>query len=644
MGEKLRILILEDVPSDAELAGRELRNAGISFVSERVETRDAFLARLENFAPDVILADYQLPQFDGMSALKLARERLPHVPVIMFTGSINEETAVECLQAGAADYVLKTHLARLGPAVEGAVERFRERANRQRAEEALRRSEQQYRDLVERATYGIYRSTSEGRFESVNPALVEMLGYDSEAELLALEMATDVYVDPADRSRLIQHYRQAERAAGLNEVEWKRKDGSRITVRLGGRPLRNEAGELKAFEMFVEDVTERQALEAQLRLAQKMEAVGRLAGGVAHDFNNLLTVIVGESEMALADLPEDAPARESLNEIRKAAERAAALTRQLLTFSRRQIVEPTVFNLNGLVTDMDKMLRRLIGEDVDLVIRTAPELASVEADRGQIEQVVMNLVVNARDAMPQGGNLVIQTANVTLHEKYAASHADVKAGDYVMLLVSDSGTGMTEETMAHLFEPFFTTKEKGQGTGLGLATSYGIVKQSGGHIGADSGLGIGTTMRVYLPRVAAPAAPAAHADEIEVAAPPRGTETVLLVEDEERVLAVGKRILEGQGYTVLTAPAGEDALRLVENHTGSLHLLLTDVVLPKMDGRLLAERVKELRPGINVLFTSGYTEDVVLKHRLVAGEATLLQKPFTMESLVRNVREVLERS
>ncbi len=510
--------------------------------------------------------------------------------------------------------------------------------DRKRSEESLRRSEQQYRDLVEHATYGIYRSSREGRFESANPALIEMLGYESEDELLGAGLAMDVYAELRQRGLLIGEHRETERIEGL-EVEWKQKDGTPMTVRLSGRAVRNDEGELQCFEMIAEDVTDRRTLEAQLRQSQKMEAVGRLAGGVAHDFNNLLTVIVGESEMALADLPEDAPVREGLDEIRQAADRAAGLTRQLLTFSRRQIIEPTVFSLKDLVRDTDKMLGRLIGEDIELVTRTEPDLGSVEADRGQMEQVVMNLVVNARDAMPKGGKLVIETANVTLDEEYAASHADVKAGDYVALSVSDSGTGMTEKTMAHLFEPFFTTKEKGLGTGLGLATSYGIVKQSGGHIGAYSEVGIGTTMKAYLPRVAAPAGDDAGPEAAEL---PRGTETVLLVEDEERVRAVGKRILEGQGYTVLEAADGEKALRLIENHTGSLHLLLTDVVLPKMDGRLLAERVKELLPDVKVLFASGYTEDVVLKHRLLTHEVALLQKPFTMESLLSKVREVLD--
>ena len=510
---------------------------------------------------------------------------------------------------------------------------------RRRAEEALRQSEARHRGLVENAVFGIYRSTGEGRFESVNPALVEMLGYDSEAELLAVEMATDVYVDPEDRSRLVEQAWQAERVAGPDEVEWKRKDGSRITVRLDGRPVRNEAGELKAFEMFVEDVTAQRALEQQLRQAQKMEAVGRLAGGVAHDFNNILTVILGESLMALQDLPGDHPLRDPLQEIHQAGERAEGLTRQLLAFSRKQIVEPVVFDVNELVMGVDKMLRRLIGEDIEVVTRTASDPVVITADRGQIEQVLMNLAVNARDAMPQGGDLVIETDLVTLDEDYADSHADVAAGNYALILVSDTGTGMTAEVKARLFEPFFTTKDHEHGSGLGLAVCYGIVKQIGGHISVYSEPGLGTTIKVYLPR-AGESAEAPVETVVETA--PRGDETILLVEDEEAVRRMGMRILRAQGYQVLEADDGKQALRVLEGDGDHVRLLLCDVVLPKMGGRVLADRVRELRPDIKVLFVSGYTDDVILRNQLLERHVALLQKPFTPLALASKVREVLD--
>ncbi len=771
MPEKLRILILEDAPSDAELVQRELRKAKSSFVTKCVGTREAFLAALESFSPDLILSDYTLPDIDGTTALRLVSERAPEVPVIIVTGSISEEAAVECMKAGAADYVIKDHLARLVPAVQGALERKRERERRLAAEraseqaeaelrksekqfrellesaadgivivddrqqivfvnaqaeqlfgytrqeligqpvhmlvpgrfgdhskhvesylaeptrrpmaqsqelygqrkdgsevpidvslssletdegllvtavvhdvtehrqatEALRRSEQQYRDLVEHAAYGIYRASPEGRFLAVNPALVAMIGYESEAEVIALDLARDIYADPALQEHFVEKYSGAVPIEGL-EVEWKRKDGKLIVVRLSGKPISDGEGHLQYFEMIVEDATERRSLEAQLRQAQKLEAVGRLAGGVAHDFNNLLTVVLGESEMTLADLPPQHPARDGLQEIHNAGERATALTRQLLAFSRKQVVETVVFNLNELVADLEKMLRRLIGEDIELISRTAADAGAVRADQGQIEQVLMNLAVNAREAMPQGGQLVIEAANVTLDEDYARSHADVTAGDYVQISVSDSGTGMTDDVKAQLFEPFFTTKERG--TGLGLAVCYGIVKQFGGHIGVYSEQGVGTTMKVYLPRIAEAVEPTRKRGP---AALPNGTETILLVEDDEAVRRRGVRILRARGYRVLEAPDGAEALRVLDRAEGPVQLLLTDVVLPKMAGRILADRVRELRPDVKVLFVSGYTDDVILQQQLLERDVTLLQKPFTSSALACKVREVLDQ-
>ena len=388
----------------------------------------------------------------------------------------------------------------------------------------------------------------------------------------------------------------------------------------------------------VRDITVRRVLEERLRGAQKMEAVGRLAGGVAHGFNNLLTVILGESRMALDALGQEHPARDGLKEIEAAGERASVLTRQILAYSRQQLVEPTVFSLNALVTDMGTMLRPLIGEDIELTTGTASDLGLVNADRGQIEQVLVNLVVNARDAMPQGGTLFFETANVTLDEESARSRVDAVAGEYVMLAVSDTGTGMADEVLALLFDPFFTTKDPASSTGLGLSACHGIVKQHGGHIAAFSELGVGTTMKVYLPRVSEEAI----APRRDVQTVPKGSETILLVEDEAAVRRTAARMLQRQGYTVLQAGDGERALRLLEEHQGPLQLLLTDVVMPGMGGRELAERVAELRPEIKVLFASGYTDDVTLRHRLLERGVMLMDKPFTVHSLAGKVREVLD--
>jgi nitrogen-specific signal transduction histidine kinase/CheY-like chemotaxis protein len=388
------------------------------------------------------------------------------------------------------------------------------------------------------------------------------------------------------------------------------------------------------------DITQRRQLEEQLRQAQKIEAVGRLAGGVAHDFNNLLNVIIGYGQMVFRRLP-DGPEREKTKAILQAADRAAGLTRQLLAFSRKQVLEPKVLDLNAVVGGMDEMLRRLIGEDIELHTQLAPDLGRTKADPGQIEQVLMNLVVNARDAMPRGGRLTLETANAEMDETYIRDHLGARPGRYVMLAVCDNGLGMDPETQKHIFEPFFTTKEKGKGTGLGLATVYGIVKQSEGYIWVESAPGEGTTVKVYLPWVEAEPA----AEELRRPAVPeelpRATETVLLVEDEDMVRRMTREVLEGAGYRVLEASSGFEALRVSAGHNGSLDLLLTDVVMPGMSGRELSERLAPVRPAMKVLYMSGHTDDAIFHHGVTQAGTGFLQKPFTPDALERRVRELL---
>ncbi len=640
MPEKVRILILEDVPSDAELVQRELRKMKISFVAKCVDTREAFLAAFESFSPDLILSDYTLPAFDGMTALRLAGERAPEVPVIIVTGSISEETAVECMKAGAADYVIKEHLVRLISAVEGALERKRERERTRRAEQRLSESEARLVEAQGLARVGSWAWDMRCNEASCSDELYRIFGVAAEDFDGSYESFLGV-VHPDDRDRVTRAVQKAldERQHYSAEYRVVRPDGTECMVQARGKATYDEAGQPVQLTGTVQDITERRLLEEQLRQAQKLEAVGRLAGGVAHDFNNLLTVVLGESEMALEDLPDDHPIRDALQAIHSAGTRAGGLTRQLLAFSRKQIVERVVFDLNELVIGVDKMLRRLIGEDIELIVRTSSDPVVVSADRGQIEQVLVNLAVNARDAMPQGGKLVIETDNVTLGEDYARGHADAVAGDYALISVSDTGTGMTPEVKARLFEPFFTTKERERGTGLGLAVCYGIAKQFGGHINAYTESGLGTTMKVYLSRVAQPAeAPS----KTVAASAPRGTETILLVEDEESVRRMGIRILRGQGYRVLEAADGERALQLLEGAEGHVHLLLCDVVMPGMGGRELAQRVADRRPEIKVLFASGYTDDVILQNQLLEGDVALLRKPFTRSALASKVREVLD--
>ena len=506
-----------------------------------------------------------------------------------------------------------------------------------RHEEALRRSEARYRSLVQSAVYGIYRSDVEGRFLDVNPALITMLGYDLPEDVLALDPAHEVFLNPEEHERLIQEFQLKGRLDGL-EVRWKRKDGGAITVRLSGRAASGPEEVEKVLEIIAEDVTERRALEEQFRQAQKMEAVGRLAGGVAHDFNNLLMVISGYTEVLLEELKPHEELESKAEAIQQAADRATTLTRQLLAFSRKQLLELKVVDVNSIVSDMERLLRPLIGETIGLSTHLKPDVGHTRADAGQLEQVIMNLVVNARDAMPGGGKVLIQTERVELDAR-RREHSLIPPGPYVLLSVSDTGAGMDMETQSRIFEPFFTTKEKGKGTGLGLSTVYGIVKQTGGFIFAHSEIGQGTTFRIYLPRVEDAAD---HTSPVKnTAAAAGGSETVLLVEDEESVRELVRDTLVSRGYKVIEAENGEAGLKVSNEYKARIEMLITDVVMPGMGGRELAQKVSAARPEIKVLFLSGYTEDAIIHEGVLEPGTAFLQKPFTLQTLSRKVRDVL---
>jgi two-component system cell cycle sensor histidine kinase/response regulator CckA len=507
------------------------------------------------------------------------------------------------------------------------------------AQEGLRRSEVNFRSLVTNAPYGICRCDSSGQLLDANPALRAMLGYSSAKELLGKHLGT-LYAESQQWFELADHLQSAAPFTGLI-VEWKRTDGTNVLVRVSGRSVSNGDRD-KTFELFAEDVTERRALEQQLRQSQKMEAIGRLAGGIAHDFNNLLMVISGYSEFLLDRLGPEPALRAPAQEIASAAGRATSLTRQLLAFSRKQMLAPKILDLNGVVTENLKMLTRVIGEDIDLVMVPAPGLGTVRADAGQIEQVIMNLAVNARDAMPSGGKLTIETSNVTLDEEHARFHPPLTPGNYVLLAISDTGAGMDSETQSRIFEPFFTTKGT-KGTGLGLSTVYGIVKQSGGYIWVYSEQGKGTTFKIYLPRVAdAVETPVKISVPSESVAVEPGTETILLVEDEANLRYLARQFLEKQGYRVIDAADGAVAMQIAVAHEGVIHLLLTDVIMPGMNGRELAQRISEIRPNVKVLYMSGYTENVIGRNGTLDAGVRLLQKPFTLRDLKSKVREVLD--
>ena len=516
----LRALIADDSENDVLLLLRVLRKAGYEPVYERVWTAPAMQAALQRQAWDIVISDYEMPNFGGFEALQLLKESGHDLPFILVSAVVSEETAVAAMKAGAHDYIMKRNLARLVPAIERELREAQTRAARKAAEEALRQSEE------------------------------------------------------------------------------------------------------------------------RLRQTQKIEAVGRLAAGVAHDFNNILTAIMGHSELLLRQLDADDPRRKNAEQIEKVTYLAAGLTRQLLTFSRKQVIEPRVLNLNAVILDIKKMLRRLIGEDIEFCTLLDPAAGHIKADPGQIEQVMMNLAVNARDAMPNGGKLTITTANTTQDKNHLKNFPDMGAGDYVMLAIADTGTGMSEEVKAHLFEPFFTTKPSGKGTGLGLATCFGIVKQNTGHINVHSELGSGTTFKIYFPQVQSAIEPLRVRNlPTEVAG---GNETVLLVEDEPVVRELAVATLREKGYTVVEAVNGEEGLRLVQQHDGKIDLVLTDVVMPVMGGKEMTDALHTSHPDTKVLFTSGYTEDALGHHGVLLPGIGFLPKPYLTATLARKVREVLD--
>jgi two-component system cell cycle sensor histidine kinase/response regulator CckA len=514
----------------------------------------------------------------------------------------------------------------------------REVQDREQAQAALKSSEEKFRSIVETTRDWICASDSVGRCRYSNPAVASILGF-SPTELVGRSLWELVH--PEDRPRAFEVFGQCHDTrkgwSGL-VVRLQHRDGSWRCLESAGMPILDSSGTVVGFQGTGHDTTEQRMLEEQLRQSQKMEAVGRLAGGVAHDFNNLLGVILGYSEL-LMKRQLDGPSGAKVEQIRKAAERAAGLTRQLLAFSRKQLLDLKVIDLNTILTDTASMLRRLIGEDVELQLITSPEVARVRVDAGQIEQVLMNLAVNARDAMPTGGRLVLKAALANVDASQAVELAGLAPGPHVTLTVSDTGSGMEPKVLAHAFEPFFTTKEKGRGTGLGLATVYGIVKQSGGCVTVESAPGAGTTFCIYLPRVPAVAEP--PAETREPSRTERGSETVLVVEDEAALRTLARQILEANGYSVLEAASGMEALVTAQGYSGPIHLLLTDVVMPGMSGPELAERLRSVRPELAVLFMSGYTDDALGHHGALTPGTLLIQKPFKEERLTRQLREAL---
>ena len=633
---ELHVLLVEDSAADAALLVRELERGGFRVSATRVDSAAKLADALPSRSWDIVFSDFTLPGFSGLAALDTVKQHDPDVPFIFVSGTIGEDRAVEAMHDGANDYILKNNLTRLTAAVRRELRESQNRRERHRAEERLRA-------LFDSALDAVVTMDAAGTITGWNAQAERTFGWTA-AEATG-RILGDLLIPP--------QYREAHRrgvaeflATGAGPILGKRieitalrRDGREFPVELTVNAAR--LGEDWLFSAFLRDITERRQLEHQLRQSQKMEAVGLLAGGVAHDFNNILTAIFGYTDMLAEDLPPDSPGRADVKDIRTAAERAAALTRQLLAFSRQQVLEPVVLSPNALLQDFDKMLRRIISEDVVLTLALAGDVGNIRADAGQLEQVIMNLAVNARDAMPQGGKLLIETGNAELSEQYAELHQPVIPGQYVMIAVTDTGTGMTADVKARVFEPFFTTKQKGKGTGLGLSTVYGIVKQSDGYIWVYSEPGRGTTFKIYLPRVDARPH---RASSPRIHAILEGTETILLAEDDAMLRPLAAGLLTKLGYTVLAAEHSGEAVNVALHHRGPIHLLVTDVVMPGGSGRELARTLAEQRPDMKVLYISGYTDDAIVRHGMLEPGLSFLQKPFTPAVLARKVRDVLDAS
>jgi two-component system cell cycle sensor histidine kinase/response regulator CckA len=688
-GKPISILLLEDDPLDAALCQRKLEGASLPFTITSVGSADDFKLEVGARPYDVILGDYRLPNWTGLDAVRWLRSSGYSVPFILVTGTLGDELAVECMKEGVTDYILKDKMERLPFALMRAVEESRMRAQRDQGEQVLReaehnlsqskydlgrsehdlgqseynlsqserdlsrseykltqsennlshseielhKSERQFASIIHGAPYGIFRSDDKGRILMANPALIKMLGYGSEAEVLKLNLEDDVYVDAADRRDILGKL-DGENKFGRAEVKWRHKSGKIISVKLDGWRLETKAGGTAVYKAFAQDITEQKMMEQQFHQAQKMEAIGRLAGGVAHDFNNLLMIIRGCAELLDYHKADPQKIRGYIKQINDATSIAASVVQQLMAFSRKQAPEKSALDFNAVLRDLRNMLPRLLGEDIQIVFTPGQTLARVCADRAQFEQIILNLAVNARDAMPAGGKLAFATSNVILTTPQLESGGiELPRGSYVLLSVTDSGTGMDQEVRSHIFEPFFTTKERGKGTGLGLATVYGIVKENRGFITVDSSPDQGTAFKIYFP-VDVEAKQAVV--PVETAPAPGGTETILLVEDEAALREITCEYLESRGYSVLCANSGLHALGFCRNYESPIDILMTDIIMPGIKGPELVEAALKMRPGMRVIYVSGYTDRGL--EIAISANAVLLRKPYSLADLGHTIR------
>jgi two-component system, cell cycle sensor histidine kinase and response regulator CckA len=649
------ILVVDDDEGMRQTLELILKRENYQVITAEVGDAALVLAQTQSF--NVALLDIRLPDMTGTNLLAQLKQLQPEMEVMLITGYATLESAMQAVIAGAYHYFIKPlnmdevlgkikeilakqHLVSENRRLYQSA--LHELAERQRVEEDLRQRNRELALLnavIEQSAESVLITDTKGVISYVNPMFEHETGY-SRAEVIG----QNPRILKSSRHDLDFYHElwTTIKAGGVwhGRLINKRKDGSIYTSEAIISPVRDEQGSIVNYVSLRRDITHDLELEEQYRRAQRMEAVGQLTGGIAHDFNNLLTAINGFAELIKYRLSPHDPLRELADNILRSGQRAADLVSQLLAFSRKQIIEPKVLNLNSLVVEMGLMLRRTIGENIELDLILRPDLWPVKVDRAQFEQIIVNLSVNARDAMPDGGHLTIETSNVTLDADYVATHLGSQPGDYVLVTVSDTGTGMDKQTQARIFEPFFTTKEVGKGTGLGLATVFGIVKQSGGNIWVYSEEGHGSAFKIYLPRVEAEAQPTPKATaDLPL---PNGTETILLVEDDNGVRDLAQRILQKQGYRILAAPNGPEALQLAAHHRGPIHLLVADVVMPGLNGKALADQLTALYPSLKVLFMSGYTENAIAHHHVLDPGVVLLPKPFNARALAQQVRAVLD--
>ena len=639
MSETLRLLQIEDSESDAAMVLHLLERDGYTVQSKRVEAAEPMRQALARQDWDVVIADNQLPQFDAAAALKVLHESGRDIPFIIVSGAISPDHAVAMMRAGAHDYVLKDRIARLVPVVRREVQDAQSRRDRREAEARLRDRDEWLALVVSVTHIAMYDFYPQSGKVIWTGDVRSHFGLPPDAEVTHETFLQALHRD--DRERVEGLIRKAfdSNSGGEYAAEYRIvgiTDHVERWLAARGRVFFDSTGTPIRFVGVTNDISEQKHLEEQFRQAQKLESVGRLAGGIAHDFNNLLTIISGYSQMTLNELPPLHPVRENVDEVLKAAAQAANLTRQLLTFSRRERSRIGVIVLNDLVANIENMLGRLVGADVNLVLHLESAAGSIRADTGQIEQVIMNLAVNARDAMPNGGTLSIKTAHRLIEERIAESHANVPPGAYAALTVGDTGTGISPEVAPHIFDPFFTTKPPGKGTGLGLSTVYGIVKKCGGSILVNSQPGRGTEFTLLFPTVEAQAGDGARIPAVSLTP---GTETVLLAEDQLGVRRFVRTSLEQGGYRVIECSTGLEAIERARRHSDSIHLLLTDAVMPDMGGAELAKQFAVCCPGVPVICMSGYSDLVWPEAATVD---SYLQKPFTAEALLLRVRTSLD--